>query len=100
MDRHYYRFTATTPLCGIGSETYEAFDCKPTVDMLYEFADEFCADNAAGYKYLVYGWDEDPVESGEITQEEFDQTMEDYYADCQCTWEEISEEEYDENTRH
>ena len=97
MSKHYYRFIATTPCCGTDSETYKAFDYEPTEEELNEFADECCADNAASYEYLVYGWDEDLVESGEMTQEEFDETMENYYADCQCTWEEISEEEYNEN---
>lgn len=100
MNKHYYRFTATTPYGGTNSEAYEVFDEEPTEEELAEFADEFCLNNAEGYEYLVYGWGENPVESGEMTQEEFDETMENYYADCQCTWEEISEEEYNENTIH
>lgn len=96
MSKHYYRFTAITPYCGTDTETYDVFDHEPDEVELMEYAQERAEDNAATYEYLVYGWDEDPVESGEMTQEEFDQTMEDYYADCYCDWEEISEEEYNE----
>lgn len=100
MSKHYYRFMATTPYGGTDSETYEAFDYKPSEEELDEFADELNFSNASGYEYLVHGWGNDPVEDGEMTEEEFEQSMEDYYADCQCTWEEVSEEEYNKNTTH
>ena len=31
-----------------------------------------------------------------MTEEEYEQIIEDYYCDCTCSWEEISEEEFNE----
>lgn len=83
----YYKFTAETPYCGTDYEEYRAFKDEPTEEELSEIADEICADNAASFEYLISGWDEEPTE----------EEKEDYYADCCCTWVEVTEEKYLKN---
>lgn len=94
----YYKFVADTPYCGTESTYYEAYETEPTEKELNETAADYCHDNAESYDYMVFGWDADPVGDGEMTEEEYADQMDDYYADCSCYWEEISESEYRENT--
>lgn len=91
----YYRFISTTPYCGTDSYDYFSFENDPTNAELEELADELCYNNANSYEYLVHGWHSDPVGDGEMTEEEYEASIENYYADCSCTWEEISQEEFE-----
>lgn len=90
----YFKFTATTPYCGTDHEEYHQFDEKPRIDDLEEMADEIARANAEQYEYLVTGWNNDNYDD----EEEKEQALEFYYEDCSCTWEEISAEEYEENS--
>lgn len=90
----YYKFTADTPYCGTENVYYQEVDDDVADITLGDMAEEFAHDNAESFEYLVFGWDYDPVEEGEMTAEEYEQEMENYYCDCTCTWEEISEEEF------
>ena len=56
-------------------------------------AEELCRNNAEGYEYLVSGWDDEFFD----TEEERDEAIEEYYADCDWCVNEITEEEYLEN---
>ena len=90
----YFRFTADTPYCGTELIDYQKFEERPTDAELDEMAEDLSRNNAESFEYLVTGWDgdnfEDSVEEAEA--------IENYYADCTGTWEEISEEEYNEET--
>lgn len=97
MADRFFRFKATTGYCGADDERYVRFPEEVTEEELQEYADDFAHDNAATFEYLVFGWDADPVEEGEMTQEEYDQQIEDYYADCCCEYVEVSKEEFEEN---
>lgn len=90
----YFKFTATTPYCGTEHEEYHQFDEKPSIDDLDEMADDIKGGNAEQYEYLVTGWNDDNYDD----EEEREQALDLYYQDCTCTWEEISAEEFEENT--
>lgn len=90
----YYRFMAETPYAGADNDTYMAFEDDVTEEHLDAVAAELCNTNAESFEYLIFGWEYDPVEEGDMTQEEYDEEVQNYYADCLCTYEEISEEEY------
>ena len=94
----YYKFIADTPYCGTENTYYLELEDSITDCDLSEIAEEYRVENAESYDYLVFGWSFDPVEEGEMTEEEYDETMDDYYSDCTCSWEEITKEEYLENT--
>lgn len=93
----YYKHTADTPYCGTEQETYHKFEKKPTEEELDELGNELVHNNAESYEYFVHGWDADPVGDGEMSQEEYDESIENYYADCSGYWTVITVEEYNEN---
>lgn len=92
----YFKFMAETPYCGTNVEEYHKFDEMPSQAELDEIAECLCRDNAESYEYLVSGWDDENFE--DMTEEEQQEEIDNYYADCYCEWEEISKEEYEENT--
>lgn len=82
---YYYKFIADTPYAGTEEVFYQMYAGeRPTIDYLDNEAEEFCRQNAESYKYLVAGWREEPNE----------EDLNNYYADCTCYWEEITEQEY------
>ena len=94
----YIKIKGGTSFCGTNFEEYLK------TDMTNEQLDAYCADaafeNAESYEYMVFGWGqtaESYIEENEISLEEAEQEMEDYYAEAWAGWEEISEEEYKEN---
>ena len=91
----YYHFISTTPYCGTESHDYFSFENDPTNAELEELADELCYNNANSYEYLVHGWGADPVGDGEMTEEEYEESIDNYYADCSWICEEISQEEFE-----
>ena len=95
----YYKFIAETPYAGTSNDYYESFENEPTEEELDEMACDFAAENGESFEYLVFGWNADPVVEGEMTQEEYEQEIEFYREDCTCSWEEISESEFKENTQ-
>ena len=90
----YYRFMAETPYSGTDNDYYMIFEDDVTEKHLEAVAAELCNTNAENFEYLIFGWEYDPVEEGDMTQEEYNEEVQNYYADCLCTYEEISEEEY------
>ena len=88
----YFRFTADTPYCGTENTDLRKFEERPTDAELDEMAEEFAQLNAESYEYLVTGWDDDNFDD----EDEKAETLENYYADCEGKWEEITEEEYNE----
>ena len=54
-------------------------------------AEEFGQLNAESFEYLVTGWDGDNFEDADEEAEALDN----YYADCTGTWEEIDQKEFE-----
>ena len=88
----YFRFTADTPYCGTELVNYQKFEERPTDAELDEMAEDIARSNAESFEYLITGWDDDSFED----EDEEAEALENYYADCTGTWEEITEEEYNE----
>ena len=91
----YYKFTASTCYCGTDHEEYHKFETKPTQDTLYTMAEEIAHDNAEQYEYLATGWDDDEIEG--MSEDEVEEILNNYYADAYCSFEEVTQEEYEEN---
>lgn len=89
----YFKFTADTPYCGTELVDYQKFEERPTDAELDEIAEDLARSNAESFEYLVIGWDDDSFED----EDEEAEALENYYADCTGTWEEITEEEFEEN---
>ena len=93
----YFKFEADTPICGTENVYFEKFPDDVTEETLNDFAVDYAQQNGESFSWGVFGWHVDPVEEGEMTEEEYQQEMEFYWEGCICDWEEISEEEYLEN---
>ena len=91
----YYKFTASTCYCGTDHEEYHKFETKPTQDTLCIMAEEIAHDNAEQYEYLATGWDDDEIEG--MSEDEVEEILNNYYADAYCSFEEVTQEEYEEN---
>lgn len=89
----YFRFTADTPYCGTELVDYQKFEERPTDAELDEIAADLAHNNAEGYEYLVTGWGDDNFDD----EDEEAEALDNYYADCCGSWEEITEEEFEEN---
>lgn len=89
----YFRFTADTPYCGTELVDYQKFEERPTDAELDEIAEDIARSNGESFEYLVIGWDDDNFED----EDEEAEALENYYADCCGSWEEITEEEFAEN---
>ena len=91
----YIKFKADTPYCGTEHEEYDTFpDGTPDAD-LDDIAEDIRRNNAESYEYLVSGWDDENFEG--MTEEEQQEEIDNYYADCWGGWEEVSQKEYEEN---
>lgn len=86
----YFKFTATTPYVGTTNTNYVAFeDNEVCEELLEEYAGDYAYENGESFEYLATGWGE-----GFIDEEE----REEYYSECICDYEEITKEEFFENT--
>lgn len=92
----YIKFKAETPYCGTDHEEYHAMPDDTTDEDLDDMAEDIRRNNAEGFEYLVSGWSNENFE--DMTEEEQQEEIDNYYADCWCGWEEISQKEYEENT--
>ena len=90
----YFKFIADTPYSGTENTDYRKFEERPTNEELNGMAEEFGQLNAESYEYLVTGWDNDNFED----EDEAAEAVQNYYADCTGTWEEITEEEFEDET--
>ena len=89
----YFKFAVGTNICGTDDIIYEKFEDNVSQKELEEIGQELAIENAEGYEYLVLGWSHIPETEEE--QEEIDN----YYAEVSYEYEEISREEYKENTQ-
>ena len=85
----------------VGTEFEEYLKTDMSDKELDEYARELAEENAASYEYLVFGWDttiEDIAEeencSIEEAEEIYQDTIDDYYASCDCSWSVVTEEEW------
>ena len=92
----YIKFKADTPYCGTDHEEYCAVPDDTDDVCLDDMAEDIRWNNAEGYEYLVSGWNNENFE--DLTEEEQQELIDNYYADCYGGWEEISQKEYEENT--
>ena len=81
----YIHFMGETPYCGTDYNDYIEFEDGTPNNVIDEYSDELCQQNAESFEYLATGWDEDW---------ESEEERESYYENCYGSWEEISKEEY------
>ena len=89
----YFKITCETSYCGTTMEEYFKADTKEEAE---DYAEELSRQNAESYEYLVTGWNNENFEG--LTEEEQQDELDSYYADCMGVVEEISYEEYCEET--
>ena len=89
----YFKISCETPYCGTTMEDY----CKAeTREEVEDYAEELSRQNAESYEYLVSGWNDENFEGW--SEDEIQEELDNYYADCMAVIEEISYEEYCEET--
>ena len=91
----YYKFTSGTPYCGTEGEHYVKSEEPLSQEDLEQIAEEYAEQAYQDYSYLHSGWNDENLE--DMTEEEAEEYMENFQADCYCEYEEISREEYEEN---
>lgn len=89
----YFKVICETPYCGTTMEDYQKAETQEEIE---DYAKELSRQNAETYEYLVSGWNEENFEG--LTEEEQQEELDNYYADCYYAVEEISYEEYCEET--
>lgn len=83
---YYYKFIADTSYPGTEEVFYQMYAGeRPTIDYLDKEAEGFCRTNAEGYEYLI---------CKDIEEDEYEEMIEEYYAECSCYWEGITAREY------
>lgn len=87
-----YKFTANIIYCGTENEYFVATKEPLTAEEIDEMREEYARENAESFEYLLTGWDDDNFED----EDEREEALNNYYADCDCKCEEITEEEYKE----
>lgn len=92
----YYKFTSGTPYCGTEEAYYHKFDEQPSKAELEELSESYAQQADENFAYLHAGWDCENLEG--MTEEEAEEYMDNFRADCYCHYEEISADEYEENT--
>lgn len=90
----YYKIKTSTMYCGTEETHYIASEEPMSEEELRETTEELTRENAESFEYLVTGWDGENTE--DMTEDEVQEMLNNYYADCSGEWCEISEEEYKE----
>ena len=90
----YYKIKTSTMYCGTEETHYIASEEPMSEEELRETTAELTRENAESFEYLVTGWDGEHIE--DMTEDEVQEMLDNYYADCSGEWCEISEEEYKE----
>lgn len=89
----YFQIIVDTPYCGTRQEEY--IECE-SMNEAVSIAEELCRNNAEGYEYLVSGWDGEHFE--DMSEEEQNEELEEYYSSCDWCVNEVTEEEFLENS--
>ena len=87
----YFKIVCETPYSGTDMEVYKTAEKE---EDLHNEAEQLNLQNAESYEYLVTGWDDDEFDNEDDRQE----ALGNYYADCNWYIEEVTKEEYEENT--
>ena len=87
----YVKFSYGTDYCRTDGEEYQVFDEKNS-NRFDEIAAELGNVNAERYEYLV-----ETTFGNEITEEEKENEIEEYYQNAYFSWKEVTQEEYEEN---
>lgn len=87
----YFKIVCRTPYSGTDMEVYMTAEKE---EDLYNEAEQLNLQNAESYEYLVTGWDDDEFDNEDDRLE----ALENYYADSNWDIEEVTKEEYEENT--
>lgn len=90
----YYKITTSTMYCGTKNEHFIASEEPMNEEELRETVEELTRENAESFEYLVTGWDGENIE--DMSEDEIQEMLDNYYADCYGEWREISEAEYKE----
>jgi hypothetical protein len=88
----FYRITANTPFCGTEYVYHIASKERIEKSEFAEYEEQYANENGQDFDYLVTGWDDENFDS----EEERDEALENYYAECEAHMEEITKEEYEE----
>ena len=91
---YYYKITTSTMYCGTENTHYIASEEPMSEEELRETTEELTRENAESFEYLVTGWDGENIE--DMSEDEVQEMLDNYYADCHGEWREISEAEYKE----
>jgi hypothetical protein len=97
----YIKFYGGTPFCGTDYEEYEAFEDNITDAQLEDESAERSYSNASMYEdietdYQIY---QDDFDTEEEYEEAYNEASDAYYEECCGNWEEVSYEEFLENTK-
>lgn len=90
----YYKIITTTIYCGTENEHFIVSQEPMSEEELRETAEELTRENAESFEYLVTGWNDENIE--DLTEDEVQELLDNYYADCSYKIKEISKEEYEE----
>lgn len=88
----YYKFTADTIFCGTENEYHVVTKEPLTEKEIDSMREEFARENAESFEYLLTGWEDDAFED----EDEREEALNNYYADAECSCEEITKEQYEE----
>lgn len=86
----FFKIVVGTEFCGT-DQMYIAQAEKE--DDLFSLANEIAYENASGFDYIVWGWGNGADDVG-VSQEEFDEAIEEYYENVTADIQEITEQEY------
>ena len=88
----YIKFTMSNGYCGCDQEEYEAFEDGTSDSVIDTYAAELLPN-------MYCFWDPDSRFVGD-DEEDYDESVEAYQEECNCYWEEVDEDEYNENVTH
>ncbi len=97
----YIKITGGTGFCGCDFEEYLVFDDSICNEAIDEVAWDIANGNAESYEDIErdYCIDEDEYDDYDDYETAVNEAREMYYADVECSWKEITKEEYEENAR-
>ena len=88
---YYYKITTTTIFCGTDNEHYIISQDPLSEEELRETAEDLTRENAESFEYLLTGWSDENIE--DLNEDEIQELLDNYYADCSYECKEISKEE-------
>jgi hypothetical protein len=90
-DKRYIKFSGDNGYCGNDYEEYQSFDKDTTDETISQISERLAYENAENFAYLA---------TSSLAYFELEEDEEEYYynAMMSCGWEEITEEEFNENS--